>query len=344
MRKYNRIYWFCQLAGWLGMVAVETINNTFIVAGVFRNSVFIIMLSYGVLGIVSTHIFRWILCKLHFFQKQISQIWLWALFSTILISAILSGINLLPWMTYDNRYFFQHIPFIDLLGPFFTWARYVAAWIIIYFMYKILQQNNAIKEEKLALANLAKTTELELLKMQLNPHFLFNALNSIKALVSIDNRKSKDAIVKLSELLRFTLQYGKEQLVPLEQEMLAVTKYFELEQLRFGERLKVGFDMAESSLSRLIPPAVILTLAENAVKHGASQTMGECKICVNIYEEINFLVISVTNCFIPDIVNSGKGIGLKHIVNRLDEIYQNRASFKLSNDGILVTATIQIPN
>ena len=90
-----------------------------------------------------------------------------------------------------------------------NWMRYVGVWVIIYFMYKILKQNSVIQREKLMIENLAKTTELELLKTQLNPHFLFNALNSIKALVLINPETCRDAIVKLSELLRFPGDHGR---------------------------------------------------------------------------------------------------------------------------------------
>ena len=93
-------------------------------------------------------------------------------------------------------------------------------------------------EQKLLIENLAKTSELELLKTQLNPHFLFNALNSIKALVLLDSEKSRQAIIKLSELLRFSLNYEKHPLISLKTELEEVQKYMELEKIRFGERLQ----------------------------------------------------------------------------------------------------------
>jgi two-component system LytT family sensor kinase len=112
--------------------------------------------------------------------------------------------------------------------------------------------------------------------------------------------------------------------------------------LRFLDRLTVQWDIAENSLKKQIPPAVILALAENAVKHGVSKTIKECRICVNSFLQDDFLVIRVTNYCLLDIGNA-KGIGLRHIVNRLDEIYNNKASFKLEKKGDFVHATIQIP-
>lgn len=220
--------------------------------------------------------------------------------------------------------------------------RYVGVWVIIYFMYKILQQKNAILREKLNIENLAKTTELELLKTQLNPHFLFNALNSIKALVTIDPEQSREAIVKLSELLRFTLQYEKERLIPVNDEMAEVRKYLELEQLRFGDRVAVQFNIDENTLSQTIPPAIVLTLAENAVKHGIAKQIKAGIIVVNTTITGEHLLVQLVNSGKYQPYDS-KGIGLKHVVKRLEEVYYNKAFFEISNEGENVIATIQIP-
>jgi LytS/YehU family sensor histidine kinase len=209
-------------------------------------------------------------------------------------------------------------------------------------MYKVLQQNNAILQEKLTLENLAKTTELELLKTQLNPHFLFNALNSIKALVIINPEQSRDAIVKLSELLRFTLQYGKEMLIPLNDEMKEVKKYLELEQLRFGKRLHVEFNIDDNTFSQTIPPAIILSLAENAIKHGVAKQMGESTIRIQSCINENKVEICVENTgnYAPE---NTTGIGLKHITRRLEEVFHHKAAFTITQQNTFVKACIKTP-
>jgi len=190
--------------------------------------------------------------------------------------------------------------------------------------------------------NLAKTTELELLKTQLNPHFLFNAINSIKALVIFNPELSRDAIVKLSELLRFTLQYGKERLIPIKDEITEVRKYLELEQLRFGKRLTVVYNIDENTLSQTVPPAIVLTLAENAVKHGVTKEIADSIIVITTLLKNDNLVIEVKNNghYKPTDIN---GIGLKHITKRLDEIFQGKAVFSIYQEDKNVVAAIKIP-
>lgn len=229
-----------------------------------------------------------------------------------------------------------------MLGSTMNFIRYIGVWVIIYFMYKVLQQNNIILQEKLKLENLAKTTELELLKTQLNPHFLFNALNSIKALVIINPEQSRNAIVKLSELLRFTLQYGKELLIPLNDEIKEVKKYLELEQLRFGERLQIEFSIDENTLSQTIPPAIILTLAENAIKHGVAKQMGSSSILIQSSIDEGEVQISVENTGKYSLGDS-EGIGLKHVTRRLEEVYHHKALFSITQQHEKVVANIKTP-
>jgi LytS/YehU family sensor histidine kinase len=340
--KLHRTYWLCQLAGWLGMVVIETINYTFFILGKFNSEYFLFFISYAFVGIISTHIFRQILKRTHFFQKKKFSIWLIAVISTFCIALVLVLISLIPGFFSNAKEAYRQITAIQVFGLIMNWMRYVGVWVIIYFMYKILEQNNTIQKEKLVLESLAKTTELELLKTQLNPHFLFNALNSIKALVIINPEQSRDAIVKLSELLRFTLQYGKERLIPVSDEMAEVKKYMELEQLRFGNRLTVDYQIDENTLSQTLPPAIVLTLAENAVKHGVAKKVGNSTVTIfsRIKEGALFVEVSNQGIYEP---HSETGIGLKHITRRLEEICHNQALFTINGKDGIVTATIQTP-
>ncbi len=338
----KKTYWLCQLAGWFGMVAIETINYTFFIVGKFSAVYFWEFIKCALIGIIATHIYRFILKRTNFFEKKTIQLWLYAFFSTLVIAAALSLVSFLPSMLESFSGFIKEVRFVDIAGSIINWCRYVGVWVIIYFMYKILQQNSAIQQEKLKLENLAKTTELELLKTQLNPHFLFNALNSIKALVIINPEQSRDAIVKLSELLRFTLQYGKERLIPVKDEMEEVKKYLELEQLRFGKRLTVTYNIDENTLSQTLPPAIVLTLAENAVKHGVAKQMEDGFIHIHTSINNDLLQIEVSNNGIYQ-PSASVGIGLKHINKRLEEIYHNQAIFSIAQLDNKVLSTIKTP-
>lgn len=344
--KNKWTYWFCQVAGWGSMVAIDTINWVYFIYGTFNIVRFWTIVGFALEGIFLTHLFRYLLNKYHFFLKKKWSIWLVAILASIVLSALMAVTGLVVSILQNsshNKIEDASLKIIfSLLGSTMNFIRYVGVWVIIYFMYKILQQNSTILQEKLKLENLAKTTELELLKTQLNPHFLFNALNSIKALVIINPEQSRDAIVKLSELLRFTLQYGKERLIPLKEEMEEVKKYLELEQLRFGKRLFVTNEINENTLSQTLPPAIILTLAENAIKHGVTKHVEDGFINIKTKISEDFLYVEISNNGIYQPTDS-VGIGLKHITKRLEEIYHNQATFSIIQLQNNVVATIKTP-
>ncbi|MBI3219797.1 MAG: histidine kinase [Bacteroidetes bacterium] len=231
--------------------------------------------------------------------------------------------------------------FIAIFGGTLNSMRYIGVWIIIYFLYQILERSRQLKEAKLESEGIARSMELELLKSQLNPHFLFNALNSIKALVSIDQDKCKDAIVKLSELLRFTLQSGNQTLIPLSTEMEEVKKYLSLEQIRFGERFRFETKMDEQSGYQMVPPGMVLTLAENAIKHGITKTPGLSQLKLSATYEDEMLKIEMTN---PGSLekSEGTGLGLVNIEKRLAHIFHGRAQFAIQQFDAGVKATIII--
>jgi two-component system, LytTR family, sensor kinase len=335
-------YWLCQLGGWLGMVLIELSNYTFFIFGKFRWE---FVAQFGLsafIGLLVTHAYRYFLIRIGYFQKNHKGIWLFGLVSTLLLALLITLLGYGTALFSQPREILDNIRLIDLVGQVYNWSRYVVVWIIIYFLYHLLQRNHAMEQEKLQMETSAKTAELELLKTQLNPHFLFNALNSIKALVSINPEVSRDAIVKLSELLRFTLQYNKEQEIPLQEELAEVEKYLELEILRFGERLQVLYKIPDTIKSALIPPAVLLTLAENAVKHGISQSAkpGEIIIEGSLHENQLLLTMKNTGVYAP---GDRVGIGLLQIRRRLEELYKGKAVLTLENRDHYVVATLKIP-
>lgn len=337
----SRLYWLLTLLGWLGMVTIEILNYTFFIVQQFAWQ-FVFTFSYGaVLGVAVTHAFRFVIRKLNVFAWRPRHIWMLAFFSTLIMAILINVLFYLPGIIYDPSTAAETFSFIGTLGGTINWMRYVGVWVILYFMYHILERTRKVEEEKLMSENLARVTELELLKTQLNPHFLFNALNSIKALVSIDQEKSKDAIVKLSELLRFTLNYGNQSLIPLHDEMEEVKKYLALEQIRFGSRLQIHYQIDESALNRLVPPAIILTLAENAIKHGVTKQSGECALGVQAQLTPGTLLIEMTN---PGTIeaNGQPGLGVQNIKRRLHYLFGERAVFQLSATAEIVTARIEI--
>lgn len=234
----------------------------------------------------------------------------------------------LPYLIFDFSTIRKSEFWIGFFGQIMNLGRYVIVWIIIYYLYHILKKHSEMTEQKLLLENVAKSAELELLKNQLNPHFLFNALNSIKALVLIDQEKARDAIIKLSELLRFTLNYEKAPLIALNEEINEVVKYLELEQIRFGKRLEVYISLEEETLELKVPPAMVLTLAENAIKHGITQLPEGGGIWIQSKVRGSLLTLEVMNTGqLKSAFNLG--IGLQNLQVRLQSLFSDKASFYL---------------
>jgi two-component system LytT family sensor kinase len=326
--KDSRIYWLLQIIGWSSIIFIETINYTFFIIGEFKWEYFQQFLLYSAVGLLVSHFYKTLFIKLEVFEKSLSRIWIRAFFDVMMITSIMVIILYTPYLVTDFSNFRKSEFWIGFFGQIMNLGRYSIVWIIIYYLYHLLKKNSEITEQKLLFENVAKSAELELLKNQLNPHFLFNALNSIKALVLIDQDKARDAIIKLSELLRFTLNYEKAPLIALNEEINEVIKYLELEQIRFGKRLDVHISLEEETLDLKVPPAMVLTLAENAIKHGITQLPEGGGIWIQSKLRGKNLTL--------EIINSGQlkaafnlGIGLQNLQIRLQSLFSDKASFYL---------------
>lgn len=321
-------YWLLQIVGWLSIVFVETINYTFFIVRQFVWEYVFQFCLLAVSGLVASHLYKTLFIKPTTFEKSLSKIWGKAFLDTFFITLIMVCTFFVPVIFDDPAYFSTADFLIQFFGQMMNIARYVVVWIIIYYLYHILDRNRIISQQKLIVENLAKTSELELLKSQLNPHFLFNALNSIKALVLIDAEKAREAIIKLSELLRFTLNYEKTPLIRLSDEIDEVVKYLELEKIRFGDRLDVHIDLQEETLDAKVPPAMILTFAENAIKHGITQ-LPDGGI-IEIKSTANSHSLKVEVCNTGELKeNETKGIGLKNSSRRLQTLFGEKAELLL---------------
>ena len=233
------------------------------------------------------------------------------------------------------------VPF-DYYQFFFESVRYSGVWFLFY---HLIMSNRVAhhKELRLAQAEMSlKTAELENLKNQLNPHFLFNAINSIKALTIFDPELARKALTELSQLLRTSLSMGNQQLVPLEMELSLVRDYLFLEKIRYEKRLMYSFHIQNETLSLSIPPMSVPLLVENDIKHGIGRNKlgGKVKIISELKGEI----------FTIKVVNTGKlsqkispvGVGMKNLERRLQINFQERATFTLEEEEDTVVASIII--
>ncbi|MEO9531640.1 MAG: histidine kinase [Crocinitomicaceae bacterium] len=217
-----------------------------------------------------------------------------------------------------------------------------AIWSGVYIAFLFIEKSR--KQEILNLKWDASKNEIELknLRAQLNPHFLFNSLNSIRALVEIDPEQSKTAITGLSTLLRSSINLGKKKVVHLEDEMELVKNYLELEKIRFEERLKIDYKIAENSLKCEIPPLMVQTIVENAIKHGISKVIDGGVISLESNFDGKTLIISVSNPGKLDQQLADTGIGIKNTQRRLSILFGDKGVFVINQKGELVEAKIKI--
>ncbi len=219
------------------------------------------------------------------------------------------------------------------------WFKFMAyvIWTAAYNFYHVALNMRRNAVEKLAIENRAKDLELINLRSQLNPHFLFNALNSIHSLAMMKKDTASDAVLLLSDLMRYTLNYEKRDVVPLSEEIEVVEKYLQLEKIRFGKKLNAELDISDATLDLKIPPIVIQTLVENAIKHGLKDSSEGVFIKINSELKGDFLIINVINSGklkkeAPSVYDpKNSGIGVENTRRRLQMIYGERATFDLKN-------------
>jgi two-component system, LytTR family, sensor kinase len=217
-------------------------------------------------------------------------------------------------------------------------------WLLIYLIWHYIENNRRNELDKLKLETEVKELELKTIKNHINPHFIFNSLNSIRALVDENPQRARQAITELSNLLRSSMQAEKLNTVPLERELAIVKDYLALEHIRFEERLKIYYNIDEETLSYPIPPMMLQTLVENAIKHGISKSLEGGIVVINsqIIDSKHILTVKNTGS-LGSITSVNGGFGLSSTKNRLQLLYGPSANFNISSAANEVIAQISIP-
>jgi two-component system, LytTR family, sensor kinase len=231
--------------------------------------------------------------------------------------------------------------FVHILDNF----RFTMPWFIFYHGIRFAEKAIQNERDKLEAQMQLKIAELENLKSQLNPHFLFNSLNSIRSLTLTDPKIAREAITKLSDLLRISLTYKDLQDIPFEEELNLVKDYLSLEKIRFEERLHYQFEVSRGLLKALVPPMSLQLLAENAVKHGISKSKNGGEITIFAQKRESNLIFGVKNTGILSDSEEWKrkGIGLENLRKRLSLNYGVENGFHIFAEQDTVIAEICIP-
>lgn len=231
------------------------------------------------------------------------------------------------------------LPWRGIIGTFFY-----LVFVLVYYMfmyYEDLQQKMHVENE---LSNLVKEAELNALKSQINPHFLFNSLNSISSLTMTDPEKAQEMVVKLSDFLRYSLSHDRKETTTLRRELENTERYLAIEKIRFGHRLKYNLTVSNECLDAVIPNMILQPLFENAIKHGVYNSTEEVLIDLRCEPDEHFYVLRLLNDFDPDATRpKGEGIGLKNIRNRLQLLYNRNDLLQINKGKIEFEAVLKIP-
>lgn len=235
---------------------------------------------------------------------------------------------------------------------FVSWinaAIMMVGWLCLYFFYHLFDRYNRLEIERLRLGTSVKEAELRALKAQVNPHFIFNSLNSVRALIDEDPARARQSVTQLANLLRYSLQSGQLETVPFEDELRVVNDYLALEQVRHEERLRVRLDIAPDTLALPVPPMLLQTLVENAVKYGISARAEGGEISIIARRESESLRLQVTNpgelaTPAARVRVSSTGVGLRNAAERLRLLFGESATLRLRADTPeLVVAEAIVP-
>lgn len=234
--------------------------------------------------------------------------------------------------------------FPNFIGYIFNVFVVMMLWSAIYMAIKSIQKGRKGEIEKLELKAALQEAELMILKNQINPHFLFNALNNIRSLILSDQDRARSMVTHISDLLRYSIQFNASEKVTLEEEMEIVQDYLQLESIQFNDRLAYIFNIQEETKDLKIPPMAIQLLVENAIKHGLSIQKNGGFIRVESSKTDDALIIKVTNTGQLGVSKKREGIGLKNLVERMKILFGEFAEFKLENSTVeTVTASLKIP-
>lgn len=216
--------------------------------------------------------------------------------------------------------------------------------ILSYYLFDSLRNLSLKKVREARLESLVKETELKLLRSQINPHFLFNSLNSVSSLTITDPEKARIMVVKLSDFLRYSLSRKDDQPVPLRSELDNLRLYLDIEKVRFGERLDTEEHITDECLDVKIPILLLQPLYENAIKHGVYESTEVVRIVTRAEIENGYLVLNISNNYSDGPrQKKGTGTGLQNVTRRLELSFGKTSSVKTSFGEGVFSVKLYIP-
>ena len=340
----QRDYWIAQCGGWGLLTLVSVLSSSF---GDWRNT-----LSFAaaktmcmLAGMLMSHLWRGHLRQRGWLERP-QALPLRPMFAWLLTMSLgQTGVLCLSDMLFrDGRLFRDddNLP-LSLLFVTLLWLIIFMIWTLCYAV--ALSRRRAVRDEleKLQLAVSAKDAELRALQAQTNPHFFFNSLNSIRALIYQDSDAAAMAVSQLAGMMRHHLQSGQSDTVQLVDELRVVNAYLSMEKLRFEQRLQLSLDIEPGLDAIALPPMILQTLAENAVKHGVERSTGPCQIRIAARREAGRVVLRVSNQGKLATASASTRLGLANAAKRLELLFGPQATCTLAEEDGWVVARVVLP-
>jgi len=339
-KKSNTAYYLCQLLGLFVVLGVAIISLYFdpqLQTPEFQDSRTSYVIkntwSYGI-AILLTHYF------LRNYQLKDQETKLGTFLKIIFLCAIIGSTTdkVLEWafeLPYPDVFIYQYGIIAEFIFYVLINSIFFLIWSLFYLTITSIRDRRKLAEQ-------LKEQQLASLMNQINPHFLFNSLNTIRGMIYEDEDKAAELVTQLSTLFRYNLSTDTKAYTTLGKELEVCQHYLAIEDIRLGDRLHINMNITPDSVNAKIPTMGLLTIVENAIKHGIANLKGGGTLTLNSEIKDNMVMIDVINPYQENLVKSGTKVGLKNLTQRIELIFgkQGKLSQNADNDTFHVSMSL----
>lgn len=296
---------------------------------------------FGFMGLLAWYPTRYIP-----FQRQSP---LYSIIAHVVAGIVVMGAWVLFSIAILNAIFSQHEMYIDFLNQTVAWRAMLGAliYLVLVLIYYLVSNSQKLQErtqQEERLKGLVRDAELNMLKSQINPHFLFNSLNSISSLTMSNPDEAREMIIRLSDFLRYSLKHRENEYVPLREELGRMKDYLAIEKIRFGEKLLYEIDINEACEKFPVPTMIFQPLFENAIRHSVYESVDPITIRFSCEPDKGHMRTVISNDYDPGVPSrKGTGVGLQNVRQRIELAYKDKGSVQWSGKDGIFTVTVLFP-
>jgi len=275
---------------------------------------------------------------------------LYSILAHVMAGIIVMGIWVLLTIGILNALFTSQTDYTEFLNQTVAWRAMLGGliYLVLVLIYYLVSNNQKLQErlqQEERLKGLVRDAELNLLKSQINPHFLFNSLNSIASLTMTNPDEAREMIIRLSDFLRYSLKHRENEYVPLREELGRMKDYLAIEKVRFGEKLLYEFDISEECEQFPVPTMIFQPLFENAIRHSVYESVEPVTIRFSCMADHEHMKAVVSNDYDPAIPSmKGTGLGLQNVRQRIMLAYKERGNVHWTGKDGVFTVSILFPH